>query len=260
MADPRGGPDARSGLRRLMEQSRPEGAQGDRFHATMGSGWQAWAEQLEQALALAVAALPPQPEQEDVFPAVEDVLAKHCRGFMDRPTTRSNIADLIDRICVTHERCVQEKQEAEKALRRLGAALPPHREDRGFVSRLLTQFRQSEHDCRASAKRRTVSQLSEHAVDVARAEVWELAARCLENAIVRDAADLHAAPHREDAADLKRVLDAAQAHLTNGLAWEGPSGEAYFETRLGLAQNRDRLQEAIQRLSPRRAPQAPDEV
>jgi len=35
---------------------------------------------------------------DDIYPALEDVLAKHARGWNSRPTTKSNIVALIDAI------------------------------------------------------------------------------------------------------------------------------------------------------------------
>ena len=49
----------------------------------------------------------------DVFPAIEDVLAKHCRGRMSERTTRENVAELIDRILTLDTKHVQQLQKAE---------------------------------------------------------------------------------------------------------------------------------------------------
>lgn len=58
----------------------------------------------------------PSPQEPlDVFPAIEDVLAKHCRGGFER-TTRENIAGLIDRICTLDAERVQHKQALERQL------------------------------------------------------------------------------------------------------------------------------------------------
>ena len=67
------------------------------------------------------------PSNADVFPAIEDVLAKHCRGFIDRPTTRENIAELIDKMCETYAREVQVRQIERAAYERL-ALCSDHRD------------------------------------------------------------------------------------------------------------------------------------
>ncbi len=110
------GPDARSGLRRLVEQSRPEGAQGDRFHATMGSGWQAWADQLEQALA--VAALPPQ----SAWVKLRDGWSTDVASVRERYGMNTFIALIAGRLDDAY-------QLGRLAGKEQGAALPPHREE-----------------------------------------------------------------------------------------------------------------------------------
>ena len=68
----------------------------------------------------AVVARVPHPERTlppaDVFPAIEDVLEKHCRGWNSEATTRENIAKLIDQICETYTLEVQRRQLVERAL------------------------------------------------------------------------------------------------------------------------------------------------
>jgi hypothetical protein len=59
----------------------------------------------------------------DVFAAVEDVLAKHCRGYIDKPTTRENIAELIDRILTTDANRVQQMQSLQRQIDAVDKAL-----------------------------------------------------------------------------------------------------------------------------------------
>ena len=49
--------------------------------------------------------------------------------------------------------------------------------------------------------------------------------------------------------DLKRVLDAAKQHHDDDRRWRGADGPAYFESRMGIAENRRLLGEAITRLA-----------
>lgn len=58
----------------------------------------------------------PQPPTPDVFPAIENALAKHCRGFMDRPTTRENIAELVEKVCEVYNCEVQHRQTLQRQL------------------------------------------------------------------------------------------------------------------------------------------------
>ena len=57
----------------------------------------------------------------DVFPAIEDVLSKHCRGRIDERTTRENIATIVDRIC---ELAAQDVQEIQRLRQTASPAAP----------------------------------------------------------------------------------------------------------------------------------------
>jgi len=81
----------------------------------------------------------------DVFPAVEDVLAKHCRGFMSQPTTRENIAELVDRMCETDKRHLHELQELKKSTAATHAAIRAMHDKLVVVwNRLPEEYRSSE--------------------------------------------------------------------------------------------------------------------
>ncbi len=62
--------------------------------------------------------------QQDVFPAIEDVLAKHYRGRIFERTTRDNVAAIVDRICELDAQKQQEIQRLQKDLAS-AASRPP---------------------------------------------------------------------------------------------------------------------------------------
>jgi hypothetical protein len=51
-----------------------------------------------------------------LFTTVLDVLDKHCRGFIDKPTTIENLPELVDRICASSLRETLARQAAREAL------------------------------------------------------------------------------------------------------------------------------------------------
>jgi len=59
----------------------------------------------------------------DVVAAVIDATDKHCRALHFKVTTPENIADLVEAICETDSRHVQQVQAAEAEIARLRAGL-----------------------------------------------------------------------------------------------------------------------------------------